>query len=73
MSQAPLTRLRHLEAVRKADVALERAQEAAGRALSLEFLAADIREAAQALAELTGEIAPEEVLSAIFRSFCIGK
>ena len=73
MAEAPLTRLRHLEAVRKADVALGRAQEAAGRDLSLEFLAADIREAAQALAELTGEIAPEEVLSAIFRSFCIGK
>ena len=73
MAEAPLIRLRHLEAVRKADIALERAQEAAGRELSLEFLAADIREAAQALAELTGEIAPEEVLSAIFRSFCIGK
>jgi len=73
MAEAPLTRLRHLEAVRKADVALERAQEAAGRALSLEFPAADIREAARALAELTGEIAPEEVLQAIFRSFCIGK
>jgi tRNA modification GTPase len=73
MIEAPLTRLRHLEAVRKADVALERAQEAAGRGLSLEFPAADIREAARALAELTGEIAPEEVLQAIFRSFCIGK
>jgi tRNA modification GTPase len=73
MAEAPLTRLRHLEAVRKADVALERGQEAAGRALSLEFPAADIREAARALAELTGEIAPEEVLHAIFSSFCIGK
>ena len=29
--------------------------------------------AAQALAELTGEIAPEEVLNAIFDTFCIGK
>ncbi|MGZ9147716.1 MAG: tRNA uridine-5-carboxymethylaminomethyl(34) synthesis GTPase MnmE [Candidatus Deferrimicrobiaceae bacterium] len=73
MAEAPLTRLRHFEAVRKADVALERGQKAAGRALSLEFPAADIREAARALAELTGEIAPEEVLQAIFRSFCIGK
>ena len=31
------------------------------------------REAAEALSELTGEIAPEEVLNAIFGSFCIGK
>lgn len=73
MAEAPLTRLRHLEAVRKADVALERAEEAAGKALSMEFVASDVRDAARALAELTGEIAPEEVLDAIFSSFCIGK
>jgi len=73
MAEAPLTRLRHVEAVRKADIALERAQEAVGKALSLEFIASDVRDAAQALAELTGEIAPEEVLDAIFGAFCIGK
>ncbi len=73
MAEAPLTRLRHLEAVRKADVALKRAQEATERALSLEFIASDVRDASQALAELTGEIAPEEVLNAIFSTFCIGK
>ena len=73
MAEAPLTRLRHVEAVRKADVALERAQEAAGKTLSVEFVASDVRNAAQALAELTGEIAPEEVLDAIFSAFCIGK
>ena len=73
MAEAPLTRLRHVEAVRKADVALERAQEAAGKTLSVEFIASDVRNAAQALAELTGEIAPEEVLDAIFSAFCIGK
>ena len=37
------------------------------------FPAADVREAAGALAELLGEVAPEEVLDAIFDSFCIGK
>jgi tRNA modification GTPase len=73
MAEAPLTRLRHLEAVRKADVALTRAQEAIERDFSLEFIASDVRDAAQALAELTGEIAPEEVLNAIFSTFCIGK
>ena len=44
-----------------------------GEGLSLEFPAADVREAMLALAELTGEIAPEEVLNSIFGSFCIGK
>lgn len=73
IAEAPLTRLRHLEAVRKADIALERAQEASRDRLSLEFIASDVREATQALSELAGEIAPEEVLDAIFSSFCIGK
>jgi tRNA modification GTPase len=73
MAEAPLTRLRHLDAARKADAALARGQEAVGRGLPLEFIASDVRDAAQALAELTGEIAPEEVLNAIFDTFCIGK
>ncbi len=73
MADAPLTRIRHADAARKANGALERALEAAGRGLPLECLASDVRDAAQALAELTGEIAPEEVLDAIFSTFCIGK
>ncbi|MBI5419006.1 MAG: tRNA uridine-5-carboxymethylaminomethyl(34) synthesis GTPase MnmE [Deltaproteobacteria bacterium] len=73
MAEAPLTRLRHVAAVRKAVEALDRAQRATGEGLSLEFPALDIREAALALSELTGEIAPEEVLDEIFSSFCIGK
>jgi tRNA modification GTPase len=73
MAEAPMTRLRHVAAARKAVDALSRASRAAGEGLSLEFPAADVREAAQALAELTGEIAPEEVLDSIFGSFCIGK
>jgi tRNA modification GTPase len=72
-SEVPLTRLRHVEAARRGGEALARAEEAAEKGMSLEFVAADVREAAQALAELMGEIAPEEVLDAIFGSFCIGK
>jgi len=73
MAEAPMTRLRHAAAVKKAIAALERAELAAEQRLSLEFPAADVREAAEALSELTGEIAPEEVLDAIFSSFCVGK
>lgn len=72
-AEAPMTRLRHVAAARKAVEALSRASRAAGEGLSHEFPAADVREAAQALSELTGEIAPEEVLDSIFDSFCIGK
>jgi tRNA modification GTPase len=72
-SQAPLTRARHRLAVERALSALSRASVAAGEGLPLEFPAADVREAAGALAELLGEVAPEEVLDAIFSAFCIGK
>jgi tRNA modification GTPase len=41
--------------------------------MSPEFLALDLQEGLQALGELTGETTPDEVLGAIFGSFCIGK
>ncbi|MDD5762283.1 MAG: tRNA uridine-5-carboxymethylaminomethyl(34) synthesis GTPase MnmE [bacterium] len=72
-AQAPLTRARQRLAVERALSALSRAKAAAGEGLPLEFPAADVREAAGALAELLGEVAPEEVLDAIFDSFCVGK
>jgi tRNA modification GTPase len=72
MAEAPMTRLRHANAVRKALSALERAERAAGEGLSLEFPAADVREAVQALSGHR-RIAPEEVINAIFGSFCVGK
>jgi tRNA modification GTPase len=73
MDEAPMTRLRHAAAVKRAVEALGRAELAAAQGLSLEFPATDVREAAAALSEVTGEIVPEDVLNAIFSSFCIGK
>ena len=72
-AQAPLTRARQRLAVERARSALSRAKAAGEEGLPLEFPAADVREAAGALAELLGEVAPEEVLDAIFGEFCIGK
>jgi tRNA modification GTPase len=73
LAQAPLTRARHRLAVSKAMSALDRGRAAAGEGMPLEFPAADVREAAFALAELLGEVAPEEVLDAVFGRFCVGK
>ena len=73
LGQAPLTRARHRFAVEKALSALARAGESARAGIPLEFPAEDVREAAAAMAELLGEVAPEEVLDAVFGQFCIGK
>lgn len=73
LAEAMLTRMRHAEAAGKAGEALRRAAEAAEAGMPEECVAADLRDASRALAELTGEIAPEEILETIFSSFCIGK
>jgi tRNA modification GTPase len=38
-----------------------------------ELIAADVREARDALGELTGRITSEDILDRIFAEFCIGK
>jgi tRNA modification GTPase len=71
--EAPLTRLRHRDAIMRSDDALARAEAAISDSLPMECIGADVRDAAGALAGLTGAIAPGEVLDAIFDSFCVGK
>jgi tRNA modification GTPase len=39
----------------------------------MDLLAVDLEAAINALGEITGETASEDVLSAIFGSFCVGK
>jgi len=61
--------------------ALERAEEALKRALTLlaqpeplpELLSLELREALSVLGEITGEVTTEDLLDRIFSTFCIGK
>ncbi len=57
---------------------LRRAAESVARVLadtsvSPEFLAFELREALQAVGEITGETTPDDILETIFGAFCIGK
>lgn len=69
--QAMLTRVHQRDSLRRAMDAVDRVLAAYGA--SPEILSIDMREALQALGEITGETTPDDLLGAIFGSFCIGK
>ena len=64
---------RHREALLRAREALNRFAGAVAAQQEVEFLALDVKEALQALGEITGETTPDEILDHIFSRFCIGK
>jgi tRNA modification GTPase len=67
--------LRHEELLKRAKRALENALKylKGGEFYSPEILMLDIREATDALGEIIGAVATENVLGKIFSTFCIGK
>jgi len=64
---------RHEDALKRALQSLCDAQRAQGQNMSEDFVAIDLRAAINALGEITGETASEDLLEMIFSSFCIGK
>lgn len=66
-------RRRHLEALRQASSALEHGRAQLTLAGAGELLAEDLRQAQQALGEITGAFSSDDLLGRIFSSFCIGK
>ena len=69
--EALVNRIHQQDSLRRAAECVGRFLDGAG--MSPEFLALDLQEALQALGEITGETTPDDVLAAIFGSFCIGK
>jgi tRNA modification GTPase len=68
-----LTNVRHRLALERASSSIHEALIATQRELEPEFVAMDLRGAADALGEITGVITTEEILNQIFSQFCIGK
>jgi tRNA modification GTPase len=68
-----VTHLRHSLSLRRTEEALLQARAALEEELTGEFVAADLRRAADALGEITGAISTDDILDRIFSEFCIGK
>ncbi|HTG81277.1 MAG TPA: tRNA uridine-5-carboxymethylaminomethyl(34) synthesis GTPase MnmE [Geobacteraceae bacterium] len=68
-----LSQARHRDALVRALGFLVRFAESLGSGAELELLALELREALDAVGEVTGETTPDEVLDLIFSRFCIGK
>ncbi|MCY1416608.1 tRNA modification GTPase MnmE [compost metagenome] len=66
-------RRRHLEALKHASDFLEHGRSQLTLAGAGELLAEDLRQAQQALGEITGAFSSDDLLGRIFSSFCIGK
>lgn len=73
MASRAATSLRHSRALEEAAVCFERASRGFAAGAPPEIVASDVRDGLDALGEITGETATEEVLDRVFSRFCIGK
>jgi tRNA modification GTPase len=64
---------RHQDALNRARAATGQAAAALRHDVSLEFVALDLRLAANAVGEIVGKTTTEDLLDSIFSTFCIGK
>ena len=68
-----ITNIRHRSALVKTKEAIENIFETINIGLPMDLIAVDLKEALDALSEVTGEISSEDVLDHIFSNFCVGK
>ena len=70
---AIVSNLRHFNCLKNAKANLENAKESVKDMLSGEFISVDLRNSANSLGEIIGEMTSDDVLNNIFSKFCIGK
>lgn len=64
---------RHFEALQRSGESLNRAIAACNNGAPLDLIGIDVKEAWDALGEITGETATEAIIEEIFSKFCVGK
>ncbi len=68
-----VARRRHLDALQRAAEALLQGGQILQQTGAAELVAEELRQAQQALSEITGEVTTDDLLGRIFSDFCIGK
>ena len=68
-----MARRRQLEALTRARQHIEEGWQRLQADRAGELLAEELRQAQQALGEITGEVTADDLLGRIFSNFCIGK
>jgi len=68
-----MARRRHLDAIERAQAHLAEGKKQLQQTKAGELLAEELRQAQNALGEITGEVTSDDLLGEIFSSFCIGK
>lgn len=68
-----INRPRHIQSIKGAKGALERALQTYREGLPIDFISMDLREVGERLGEITGETLLEDVIDKIFSQFCLGK
>ncbi|QPH40380.1 tRNA uridine-5-carboxymethylaminomethyl(34) synthesis GTPase MnmE [Pedobacter endophyticus] len=68
-----VTNVRHVEALKQTENALQRVMDNVDNPVTSDFLAMDIKQALHYLGEITGTVTTDDLLENIFTKFCIGK
>ncbi|EOR94202.1 GTPase and tRNA-U34 5-formylation enzyme TrmE [Arcticibacter svalbardensis MN12-7] len=68
-----VSNIRHVEALKKTEEALDRVLYGLDNPVTSDFLAMDIKQALYYLGEITGAVTTDDLLENIFSKFCIGK
>ena len=68
-----VTNVRHYDALRRAEIALDHAIESLQGEMSPEFTAVDLRSSLDCIGEIVGKTTTDDILERIFSQFCVGK